>query len=130
MRAARGEPGPDSENQARSTILVVEDEVLVRMTLADQLRDAGYAVIETANGHEAAEVLRTSPVGFVVSDVRMPGAMDGVALARLIRSEYPAIKIILTSAHLSEAGWAQHDGFFHKPYDVAEIIRHLKSLIG
>ncbi len=130
MRAARGEPGPDSENQARSTILVVEDEVLVRMTLADQLRDAGYAVIEAANGHEAAEVLRTSPVGFVVSDVRMPGAMDGVALARLIRSEYPAIKIILTSAHLSEAGWAQHDGFFHKPYDVAEIIRHLKSLIG
>jgi len=66
----------------------------------------------------------------VVSDVRMPGAMDGVALARLIRSQYPAIKIILTSAHLSEAGWAQHHGFFHKPYDAAEIIRHIRSLTG
>jgi CheY-like chemotaxis protein len=130
MRTARGEPSPENKHQARSTILVVEDEVLVRMTLADQLRDAGYSVIEAANGHEAAEVLGSSPVGFVVSDVRMPGAMDGVGLARLIRSQYPAIKIILTSAHLSEAGWAQHDGFFHKPYDVAEIVRHIESLIG
>ena len=130
MQPARGEPSPENEHQARSTIVVVEDEVLVRMTLADQLRDAGYAAIEAANGHEAAEVLRSSPVGFVVSDVRMPGAMDGVALARLIRSQYPAIKIILTSAHLSEAGWARHDGFFHKPYNVAEIIRHIKSLMS
>ncbi len=104
MRATREEPSPEDE-QARATILVAEDEVLVRMTLADQLRDAGYAVIEAANGHEAVDVLRTAPVGFVVSDVRMPGSIDGVALARLVRAEYPATKIILTSAHLSEAGW-------------------------
>ncbi len=128
MRAAEGAPNPEDENKARSTILVVEDEVLLRMTLADQLRDAGYNVIEAANGDEAAAVLRTSPVGFVVSDVRMPGTMDGVALARLVRSDHPAIKIILTSAHLSEAGWAQHDGFFHKPYDVTEIISHIELL--
>jgi CheY-like chemotaxis protein len=130
MRVARGELSPGDEKNARSTILVVEDEVLLRLMTADQLREAGYTVIEAANANEAAEVLRTTPVGLVISDIRMPGSMDGAGLARLVRSEYPAIKILLTSGHLSEAGCAQHDGFFRKPYDVLEIIRHIKSLIG
>lgn len=130
MRGAEGESNPQDDQKASSTVLVVEDEVLVRMVIADQLRAAGYSVIEAANAHEAAQVLRTTPLEIVISDVRMPGSMDGVGLARLIRSEYPATKIVLTSGHLSEAGWAQHDGFFHKPYDATEIITHIKSLIG
>jgi two-component system, response regulator PdtaR len=113
MPGAEGEPSPRDDQKTSLTVLVVEDEVLVRMVIADQLRGAGYKVIEAANAHEAAHVLRSTPVELVISDIRMPGSMDGVGLARLIRAEYPSTKIVLTSGHLSEAGWAQHDGFFH-----------------
>lgn len=131
MRGAEeGELSPEGGKKVPSTIMVVEDEVLVRMLIADRLRGAGYTVIEAAHAHEAAEVLRVTPVDLVLSDIRMPGSMDGIALARLLRSQYPAVKIVLTSGHLSEAGWAEHDGFFRKPYNADEIIKHVKSLIG
>jgi CheY-like chemotaxis protein len=98
--------------------------------IADYLRNAGYSVVEASNAHEAHEVLRhTSDVRLVMSDLRMPGTMDGVALARLIRSEYPAIKIVLASAHLHAVDWTDHDGFFAKPYDPKKIISHIKTLL-
>jgi two-component system, response regulator PdtaR len=121
---------PHSEQgKASSTILVVEDEVLQRMMISTQLREAGYPVIEVASAHEATEVLRNfAGIKVVLSDVQMPGAMDGIGLARVIRSKYPAIKIILSSA-LEAVNWADHDGFFPKPYNVTKIIRHIKALL-
>lgn len=121
---------PKSENKARSVVLIVEDEVLVRMLLAEQLRQAGYSVIEAANAHEAVEVLRhSSDVKLVVSDIRMPGSMDGVELARLVKSEFPDIKIMLASGHLSAIDWVTHDGYFRKPYEFEKIIAHVRMLI-
>jgi two-component system, response regulator PdtaR len=121
---------PRNEPQTGCTILVVEDEVLVRMMIADQLRSAGYNVIEAAEAHEASQVLRhAADVRLVISDIQMSGSMDGVALARLIRSQYPGTKIILTSGHFAAIDWADHDGLFHKPYDVSKIIRHIKPLL-
>jgi two-component system, response regulator PdtaR len=126
QRAPRSKQG-----EACSTILVVEDEVLLRMVITDQLRDAGYSVIEAVNAHEATEVLRNSAnIEVVISDIQMPGSMDGVDLARMIRSEYPAIKIVLASGHLALVNWADHDGFFEKPYDADKIIRHIKALLA
>jgi len=126
-----GEPCPKNENKARSVILLVEDEVLVRMLLAEQLREAAYSVVEAANAHEALEVLRHSrDVKLVISDIRMPGSMDGVELARFARSEYPDIKIVLASGHISAIDGVEHDGFFRKPYDLQDIIEHIKTLIG
>ena len=111
-------------------ILVVEDEVLVRMMIADHLRTAGYTVLEASNAHEARDVLRhTSDIRLIVSDLRMPGAMDGVALARLVRAEYPSVKIVLTSGHVHALDWTEHDGFFAKPYDPKIIISHIKTLL-
>lgn len=121
---------PRSEHKECSVILVVEDEVLVRMLLAERLRQAGYSVVEAANAHEAVEVLRHSPhVKLVVSDVRMPGSMDGVELARLVKSEYPNIKVMLASGHLSAMDWVTHDGYFRKPYEFEKIIEHISTLM-
>ena len=130
MAAARREPSPRCERNVRDTVLVVEDEVLVRMVVADELRKAGYTVIEASSAHEALDLLRNGvDVRVIFSDVRMPGPMDGVGLARVVRSEFPMIKIVLTSGNLTPLDWAEHHGFFQKPYDAAKIIKHVKRLL-
>jgi CheY-like chemotaxis protein len=127
---AGGELHPRDEPKTGSTILVVEDEVLVRMAIADKLRDAGYSVVEASNPNEALEVLRHNPdVRLVFSDIRMPGSMDGLNLAGLLRSEFSGTKVVLTSGHLAVADSIEHDGFFPKPYNAAEIIQHIAALL-
>lgn len=131
MAAARLEASARYMSDVRDAILVVEDEVLVRMMVADELRSAGCTVIEASNAHEALELLRNNvDVRLIFSDVRMPGTIDGVGLARIVRSEFPMIKIVLTSASLTRLDWAEHDGFFPKPYDATEIIKHIRVLLG
>jgi two-component system, response regulator PdtaR len=117
--------GSERENK---TVLVVEDDATMRKELAEQLQDAGYLVVEASDGIEAVELLTLSPdVKIVISDVRMPGPIDGVELCRRIRSGYPGIKIVLSSGEANAADSAAHDGFFVKPYRVAWIIRHIRS---
>src|SRR5207253_11158559 len=99
MGAEQGER-PGQEASANHTVLIVEDEVLVRLMIAEELRSAGYEVIEAANADEALDVLaHISGVSLVISDIRMPGSMDGLRFARLVRSEYPATRIVLTSGN-------------------------------
>ena len=130
MVPSGGVPHPNSPANGRKSILLVEDEVMVRMMIADKLREAGYTVIEAANAHEALEVLQHDvDVRAILSDVRMPGTIDGVGLARTVRSQYPAVKIMLASGHLPSLDWAEHDGFFPKPYDVEAVIRYIKTLL-
>ena len=69
-------------------------------------------------------------VKMVLSDVEMSGSIDGVGLARVVRSAYPAIKIVLTSGRVAAVNDAGHDGFFPKPYDAAQIIRYIRELLG
>lgn len=130
-RTLSGEPCPRTKIEARYAILVVEDEVLVRMVIADRLRDAGFTVIEASDAREALEVLRLSTVSIrlVLSDIRMPGATDGCGLARIVRSEYPMIKIVLTSGHVSTLSEVEHDGFFRKPYLETQLVNHIKALL-
>jgi CheY-like chemotaxis protein len=127
----QGDLYPRDESCDRGTILVVEDEILERMAIADRLRQASYEVVEAGNAHEALEILRHSgEVKLIISDIGMPGSIDGVELARLARSEYPEIKIVLASGHLASLDWVEHDGYFRKPYDARDIIRHIETLIG
>ena len=115
----------------RATILLVEDEVLVRMSLAEQLRSAGYVVLEASNADEALDLLQSQRVRVVVSDIRMPGRMDGVELARAIRAQHPGIKIVLASGEsFSASHWGDTDGFFPKPYNAGRLIEHIKMLLG
>ena len=114
------------ENKA-VTVLVVEDDVMMRTKLAEELQP-GYSVVEASDGTEAVEILTVRrDIKIVISDVRMPGPIDGVELCRRVRSGYPGIKVVLSSGEPNAADSTTHDGFFVKPYRVAWIIKHIRS---
>src|ERR1700739_2750343 len=86
------------EHDAMHTVLVVEDEVMVRMPIAEFLRDCGYNVVEAGKaGGASAGRDADEPVSLVFSDIRMPGKMDGFGLAEWFRSPYPNVPGLLTS---------------------------------
>jgi CheY-like chemotaxis protein len=109
------------------TVLVVEDEVLIRMLIAEELRDSGFQVIEAANADEAMGFLAGGgDVDLVFTDVRMPGAMDGLALARHINEAHRDTKLLITSGHLQAGDAAGLGPFIPKPYSISSVI----ELIG
>jgi CheY-like chemotaxis protein len=118
MEAISSPGPPKTAPEGRPRILVVEDEFLIRLLISDALRDAGFDVIEAFNGDEAIDILSTAPVDLVLSDVRMPGAIDGLELLRLVRETLPALPVILTSGHLApdEALAKGATRFLAKPY--------------
>ena len=87
--------------KAGETVLVVEDEVLLRLTIAAYLRDCGYEVIEAADADEAVLVLQQPELDIDVlfTDIEMPGAMDGFGLAQWTRANRPGLDVILTDRH-------------------------------
>jgi CheY-like chemotaxis protein len=92
-----------------SVVLVVEDQILVRMTVADYLRECGFSVIEAAHAGEALTLFRAGiTIDVVFSDVQMPGDMDGIGLARWLRNNRPEVQVILTSG-VGQAGEAAGD---------------------
>ena len=122
---------PSEKAQRPRTILVVEDEILVRLMIADELRTAGFVVLEAINADEALVVLRgPERVDLLLTDVRMPGSGDGLTLAATGRATWPELKIILVSAHLPNGPAAGVvDAFFAKPYDVSALIDRVKELL-
>jgi DNA-binding NtrC family response regulator len=122
---------PYPEPCTAATVLVVEDEVLLRWSIADHLREEGFVVIEAANADEAIAVVETTiPIDVVLSDVVMPGRMDGVGFARFVGAYRPETKVILTSGTLVAAPpGCRLDGFFLKPYDHARIVGHIRALL-
>ncbi len=122
------------EHQQTHTVLVVEDELMVRMPIAEYLRDCGYNVLEAANASEAiAAVDAEGPVSLVFSDIRMPGKMDGVALAEWFQSHYPAVPVLLTSGYnggrapAAAATWRSR--FIEKPYSQIQVERQIAALL-
>jgi len=123
---------PSGHAKRPRTVLVVEDEILVRLMVADELRTAGFVVLEAINADEAMVVLQgPDPVDLLLTDVRMPGSGDGLTLATTVRTRWPELKIIVVSGHLPGGpapGVA--DGFFMKPFDVPALINRVKELLG
>ena len=112
------------------TVLVVEDEVLVRLMIAEELRSAGFQVIEASDADEALAVLANiTDVSVIFSDIRMPGSMDGLELAKKVRADFPKIRIVLASGNLAAVASVDHDGCFLKPYEADEIINLIKTLL-
>lgn len=82
------------------TVLVVEDEPLIRMAAVDMIQDAGLKVHSAANAAAAIALLeRTPDVTLLFTDVHMPGTMDGIALAEVVHRRWPHVKLIVASAH-------------------------------
>src|SRR5262245_15295032 len=119
-----------SQEHQNPTVLVVEDEPLIRMMIAGRLREAGCGVIEATGADEAIAVLRSgADVQVVLSDIRMPGSLDGIGLAKFVKSERPELKVVLASGHLPALNATEHDGFFAKPYDAERVIAHIRTLV-
>lgn len=107
-----------------ATVLVVEDEVLLRMGIVDDLVSAGHSVIEAASADEALSVLEAGlPVDIVFSDIHMPGTLDGLGLMEIVRRRFPSVPVILTSGLAIPSPDVLDDGtaFIPKPY-AAEIV--------
>jgi CheY-like chemotaxis protein len=105
-----------------TVVLVVEDEILVRMSTAAFLRDCGFKVLEASTADAALDLLQAAPVNVVFSDIMMPGRVDGMGLVRWLKEHRPAIKSIVTSGTREVvAQGARHDVFLPKPYSLADL---------
>ena len=116
------------------TVLVVEDEVLIRLVIAEYLRECGYRVHEAVNAEEAILILQAPEVSIdiVFSDVEMPGDMDGFGLARWVRANLPEIQVILTSGAERSADIAgtlcEAGPLMKKPYHTQAVVDRIKEL--
>ena len=106
------------------TVLLVEDDALVRMVTASELRSAGLLVIEAVSAEEAHEaIIAGLHVDVVFSDVHTEGALDGYQFALLLKTERPHLPVILTSGHLDSSVAALVAPFLAKPYSVETVIQ-------
>lgn len=116
------------------TILVVEDEVLIRMSVADYLRDCGYRVLEASNAAEAVELLQAQAPDLVFTDVDMPGKMDGFELAHWVRDHMPGLPVVITSGANRTARKAEElctDGpQLDKPYHPEILADRIRILLA
>jgi CheY-like chemotaxis protein len=108
-------------------VLVVEDDVFVRLMLADDLRDEGFQVFETADPGEAISILRTTPVDVVITDLHRRAAKDGILVATYVRGHLSGTSLVLTSAHTpTPTEGSLFDAFFTKPYKPEDIAIWIK----
>lgn len=118
---------------ARIVVLVVEDEPLVRLAIADHLADDGFEVFEAGNADEAIEILQANPaIQIMFTDIDMPGSMDGLRLSAAVRDRWPPVRIIVTSGHRVVEITDLPDGsmFFSKPYRLLEISDSIRTLVA
>ena len=125
----------DNRSQAQETILVVEDEVLVRMPIAQYLRDCGYRVIEAVNADEAMAVLshQETVVDVVFSDIEMPGSVDGFGLAKWIRKHRPGLDVVLAGTvprAVESAKDLCEQGPIPKPHEGQTVYNHIRRLLA
>ena len=113
------------------TLLVVEDEVLLRLEVAEYLRAQGFRVLEAADADEAMKLLSSSErIELLFSDVNMPGGTDGLALAQWVRQHRPWIQIILTSGDSRPEIKTAWDGvLIEKTYDYAAVALQIRLLL-
>jgi CheY-like chemotaxis protein len=132
MSPAKSSARPDSS----PVIVVVEAEVLIRMVICDYLRECGYRVIEAASAAEALLVLQQNDlsVDAVLSDVEMPGAMDGFALARWVRLHRPGLDVVLVGspdrAAAAAADLCEQGPLLAKPYHPQAVVDRIRRLLA
>jgi DNA-binding response OmpR family regulator len=114
-------PSQACEATRRRVVLVVEDEALVRLTIADYLRDGGYAVAEAADANEAREIFASGE------------PVDGLMFVRWVDEHYPGIQVLVTSGKGDAAlssGLIPDHAFFSKPYALEEVASRIHSLLS
>lgn len=112
-------------------VLVVEDEVLIRMGAVDLVESAGFEAVEARDADEAIQILEArSDIGLVFTDVDMPGTMDGLRLCRYIRERWPPVRLIVASgmAILDQSQLPEGARFFPKPYVEQSIVEAIRGM--
>lgn len=114
-------------------VLIVEDEMLLRMRAVDLVEDAGFIPVEAVNADDALAILESrSDIELLFTDIQMPGSMDGLKLAYAVHERWPLIKIILVSGQLTltDADKPADSRFYGKPLDVKHMIAELQDMMG
>jgi CheY-like chemotaxis protein len=112
-----------------SAVLIVDDEPLIRETVAELLSSAGLSTLEATNGVEALDVLNKSghAVAVLLTDIRMPGGLNGIDLARIAQRTWPWIKVIVMSGFYDSGpdGLPGNARFISKPWQAQEVINNV-----
>jgi CheY-like chemotaxis protein len=116
-----------------AVVLIVEDEMVLRMRVVDMVEDAGYTPLEALDAAEAVAILESrSDVALICTDIQMPGQMDGVGLAHAVHARWPAIRIIVVSGQLNlpHLDLPPRSRFLGKPLNAGEVIAEMRDMIG
>lgn len=117
----------------KPTVLIVEDELLLRMRAVDIVEDAGFTPLEAVNADDALALLESrSDIELLFTDIQMPGTMNGLKLAHAVHERWPLIKIILVSGQVTPKAEDRpaDSRFFGKPVEVQQMIAELQGMIG
>ena len=126
-------PTPPTALTSVANVLVVEDEMVLRMRAIDIVEDAGFAAVEAVNADEALAILESrSDISLLFSDIQMPGSMNGLKLAHAVHERWPSIKIILVSGevNVADADKPPDSRFFGKPLEEKQMIAELQEMVG
>jgi DNA-binding NtrC family response regulator len=116
-----------------AVVLIVEDDIVLRMHAVDMVEDAGYTPIEALDAAEAIAILESrSDVALICTDIQMPGQMDGVGLAHAVHERWPKIRIIVVSGQLDlpHLDLPPRSRFLGKPLNAGEVIAEMRDMIG
>lgn len=116
-----------------SVVLVVEDELMLRMRAVDIVEDAGFTPIEAINADEAIRILEgRNDISVLFTDIQMPGSMDGLKLAHVVHTRWPHIKIMLVSGQIAvtDDDKPEDSKFFPKPLEIQQMILELQEMVG
>jgi CheY-like chemotaxis protein len=122
-----------SPNRRPSVVLIVEDEPLLRMLAVEVAEEAGFVALEAGDADEAVALLESRPdISLLFTDINMPGSMDGLKLAHVVRDRWPPVKILVVSGQVRsrQADLPANCCFLGKPYRAAAMVEELHSLAG
>ncbi len=121
-----------ASSQPKPAVLIVEDEALLLFAIADELREAGFEVLEARNAAEAIVILESNTrVDVLFTDVDMPGTIDGIRLSQIVRDRWPPIAIIVTSGKGMQMSTDLPRGavFMPKPYGVSSVAATINRVL-
>ncbi|CAN7669281.1 response regulator [Rhizobium sp. LjRoot30] len=122
-----------SLDERPAVVMVVEDEAVIRMDAVYVLEAEGHTVAEAESADAALEILHhQSDIDLIVTDVRMPGSMDGLGLARIVTERWPNVRIVVTSGFVSPSAFELpvKAKFFAKPYRLEQLVKSVNDLLA
>jgi CheY-like chemotaxis protein len=115
----------------RRAILIVEDDQLLRLLTVDIVEAAGFIALQADNADEAVAILEVrSDIALLLTDINMPGSMNGLKLAHAVRNRWPPIKIIIVSSWAPDCALPTDSRFFVKPYHGEKLVSEITSLMA